>query len=330
MSPAARGPLSRYRQLSKSRAGTLAGTAAMSALIMCAAQPLAAMAAPTTPPAAVGSSASHSLALSAPPTPIPVIPGIPSTVTIRLINPAATPVSATLTDQLAELGDNGSVRLLNEQDPRWVGRIALPPHPVTLPPRSFLPITIHIAVPATIEPDLYFIGVVATPVATGNGSVHIISRVGALITLDVPGPRRRILHAAVHAGLFQLASTAHATLQVSNPGFAAVRFFGEENAPATPGEAPSPTRIQPAILPVGRHRAYQVTSTSSWPIAFVTMKVRLSYPDRTDTATKDVFASRRILLVKPWVPILAAAVLLAAAALLLNLRQRRRKRGNSS
>lgn len=310
-------------------ASTLTGIAVLASVLLIPPTPAAAAPrlAPATGAAGAGNSA---LTVSVPPAPVPVHPGQEAAVVIRLINQGTDPVRVTLSDRGAELGDNGSVQLMDQADPLWAGRVTFPAGEVTIPGQDFLPVSLQIRVPQSIHPDLYFLGLVVTPAPTKAGSVQVVNQIGALITLDVPGPRQRELSAVLDTSPVQLSGTATGTLQVRNPGRSVVRFFGENNVTASPGGGtPQQYRIDSAILPAGRQRSFPVAAPSSWPIELVTMDVRLSYPDQTESQTTEVTASADILLIQPWVPIVAALTVLTGVTILLLRRFRPRARGRA-
>lgn len=272
-----------------------------------------------------GQSGDSGLTVSVPPSAIPIHPGQDSSVSIRVINQGADPVNVTLSDRGAELGDNGAVRLSDQEDPLWAGRVTLPAGELTIPGKGYQTVTVQVHAPEAIDPDLYFMGLMVTPAASKAGSVQVVNQIGTLISFDVPGPRSQELSAGMDASPFQVAGTAAATLQVHNPGHSVLRFFGETDT----ADSAQPARIDTSILPVGRERSLPVTAKADWPVQLVTLNARLSYSDQTASATTEVTATTDVWLIQPWVPIAAAVALFLGAAALAFRRIRaviRRKR----
>ena len=67
-----------------------------------------------------------------------------------------------------------------------------------------------------------------------------------------------------------------------------------------------------------------VTAKPHWPIGMVTMTIHLTYPGRTDAATKELTVSKRVLVISPWVPIALAGVFLFGIVAFWIRRRRRR------
>jgi hypothetical protein len=311
------------------KAATVVATVA-TAFLGCAAVATAVPTAAPRPGLAGASGGGRTLAVSVPPVPTLVAPGGTAAVPIRIVNPGTTPVTVTLAGRQIELGDNGSVRLIDGPDPLWNGRVDFPVGPLVLPGHSFRTITVRLRIPQRIDPDLYFVGFVTTPSGGTAGSVQVRNQVGSFVSLDVPGPRLRDLRAALSAPRVHFGSKTTVNLRVSNPGHAVVRFFGENDVSTSPGTGrPQQQRFEPAILPVGRHRSIHLVATSDWPVGFVRMTVRLTYPGQLDSSTKDVVVSTRVLVVRPWVPAALALIVLAAGAWLVRRHLTRRQNRRS-
>ncbi len=207
-----------------------------------------------------------------------------------------------------------------------IGSVGFPRDELTIPAQSYLDVPLTIQVPARLSPDLYFVGFLVTPVATGSGSLHVINQIGSFVTIDVPGPRVRALTASFQLPSLSFGSRARGTVRIANTGRSAVRFWGEQDTRSAPGgSAVQQRRFDPSLLPAGKHRFVDVSAKPAWPIGTVTMTVHLVYPGRTEAATKELVVTKRVLVINPLVP--AALALALLIGVLLVWRRRRRRPG---
>ncbi len=282
--------------------------------VLAALPAIAAMAAPVA--------GTRSLAVSVPPDPVPIAAGKRARTAIRVVNPGRRPVTVVVRGHGAVLGDDGKIAMAAGGDPGWPGRQTFPAKPLTIPARGYRDVPVAIRVPKRAAPDLYFVGFLVTPLATGRGNVHLINQIGSFVTVDVPGPRERRLQASFHVPGVTLGGEATGSLQVANIGRAAVRFWGENDVRSSGGSAVQ-QRLDPSLVPVGRSRAFAVAGSSSWPVGMVTMTVHIVYPGRTEATTREIILSKRVLVIHPWV-VFAAMGTTVAVPLLLIYRRRRK------
>ncbi len=267
---------------------------------------------------------SRSLAVSVPPDPVPVQPGSPTRTLVRILNPTATPITVTIDGRALALGDNGRVAIGAEPDPRWSGLVNFPVGGLTIPALGYRDVPLEVHVPQHLTPDLYFIGFVVTPTATGAGSVHVINQIGSFVTIDVPGPRVRKLTGSFQVPGLVFGSAATGELRIGNVGRAAVQFWGENDQRFTPSGTFVEQRITPLLLPAGKWRFFTVRAKTSWPIGLVTMKLHVVYPGRTASETKELTFSKQVLIVSPVVPFGLLGLLLGGILLARLLVVRRR------
>ena len=267
----------------------------------------------------------RALAVSVPPDPVPIQAGTSGQTLARVINPNRAPVSVTIASRALSLGNNGKVTVRREPDQRWQKHVHFPTRPLTIPAQGYLDIPLGIQVPRRIEPDLYFIGFLVTPIASSTGSVQVINQIGSFITIDVPGPRLRKLEAAFDLPSFVLASDVQGTLRITNVGRAAVRFWGENDTTSSPGGGLRQQRLDPSLLPRGTSRFISVSGKPAWPVGFVTMTVHVIYPGRTDATTKELIFSKRVIVIHPLVPIGLGSLFLFGGLLWWARRRRRRQ-----
>ena len=252
-----------------------------------------------------------------------------------MLNPGVTPVTVTVKSEGINLGDNGTTAFTGRSDPLWAGRAAFPPGDIHILAQHFVDLSVVVHMPAQIDPDLYYIGFVVTPVPTVSGEVVVINQIGAFLTIDVPGPRVRALSAdltttgfnwgPIHLNTLVVGDHVDGRLTVRNIGASSVLFFGENDVTSAPiGGSPSQQRITRSLLPIGRSRWFAVGAQPAFPIDLVTMTDTVSFPDRTGTGTLQVVRTRTILVISPWVVVVVCGLLAAFASWRLLVRHRRR------
>ena len=246
-------------------------------------------------------SGSRALAVSVPADPVPAKVGGVARTLIRVVNPNDFAVTVVIRSRTLALGDDGKVTVGSGPDPRWAGRVRFPGAALRIPAQSFRNVPLAIRVPH-LSPDLYFVGFLVTPVATEGGSIKVVNQIGSFLTLDVPGPRLRLLTGHLYLPSFVLGSRASGDVRVTNLGHASVTMWGENDTTSSPGGVYQQERLGPSLLPVGRSRSIAVTGKPRWPVGIVTVTTRVTYPGRTAAATRKLVLSRRVVVVSPWVP----------------------------
>jgi hypothetical protein len=254
---------------------------------------------------------------------------------IRVLNPGASPVTVTVKSEGINLGDNGTTAFTGKSDALWAGRTAFPPGDIHILAQHFVDLSVVVHMPTQIDPDLYYIGFVVTPVPTVSGEVVVINQIGAFLTIDVPGPRVRALSAEltttgfnwgpIHINTLVVGDHVDGRLTVRNIGASSVLFFGENDVTSAPiSGSPSQQRISRSLLPIRRSRWFAVAAQPAFPIDLVTMTETVSFPDRTGTGTLAVVRTKTILVISPWVIVVICGLLAAFAGWRLRVRYRRR------
>ena len=267
-------------------------------------------------------SGSRALAVSVPADPVPAEVGGVARTLIRVVNPNGFAVTVVIRSRTLALGDDGRVSVGGGPDPRWAGRVQFPVGALRIPAQSYRNVPLAIHVPH-LSPDLYFVGFLVTPVATEGGSIKVVNQIGSFLTLDVPGPRLRLLTGHLRLPSFVLGSRASGEMRVTNLGHASVTLWGENDTTSSPGGVFQQERLGPSLLPVGRSRSIAVTAKPRWPVGIVTVTTRVTYPGRTAAETRQLVLTRRVIVVSPWVP---AAIGALFGLLLATLWWRRRRR----
>jgi hypothetical protein len=305
---------------------SLAAGIGITCALACA--PLAVVAAGPSPTAAP-----RSIAVSVPSDAVPLHPGETGRIAFRVLDPTPNPVTVTVIGMGLSLGDNGQVSFTGAPDPLWAARAEFPSAPFTVAAMSYVDAAVTVHMPAQIAPDLYYLGFVVRPVATGAG-VKIINEIGGFFTIDVPGPRVRSLAADLQTDGFNL-GPIHLSglvvgdhvvgrLTVHNTGASAVQFWGENDVTTWAASTPTQQRIGQSLLPIARWRSFDVGGQPGFPVDFVTLTVTVTYPATTAQQTTQVLLTRRILVVSPWVIVVLGALI--ASLILWRLRVRARRR----
>lgn len=306
----------------RSLAGAMAITCVLFSL------PLAVLAAS---PATTAST--RSIAVSVPSQATPLHPGETGQIAFRVLDPTPNPVTVTIIGMGLNLGDNGRVTFTGAPDPLWSSRAAFPSAPLVVPAMGYIDASVTVHMPAVIAPDLYYLGFVVRPVATGTG-VKIINEIGGFFTIDVPGPRARSLSAdlevdgfnfgPIHLPGLVVGDHVDGQLTVHNTGNAAVQFWGENDVTTWAASTPAQQRIGQSLLPIARWRSFGVGGQPAFPVDFVTLSVTVMYPATTTSSTKQILLTKRMLVISPWVIIVVGGLIVLLILWRLRVRARRR------
>lgn len=297
--------------------------------------------APLSASAAAGSSAPRSIAVSVRADPVSLSPGQIAAVPIRVLNPGSSSVTVTVKGVGVSLGDDGATSFTGKPDARWATRTTFPSGDITIAAQHYADLSITVDMPATITPDLYYIGFLVTPVATVSGDVVVINQIGAFLTINVPGARVRAISAdlstagfnwgPIHINTLVIGTRVDGRLTVFNIGTSSVLFYGENDATSAPvGGPPAQQRIARSLLPIGTSRWFAVNAYPAFPIDLVTMNDIVTYPDRSGTGTLQIVRTKTVLVINPLVVVLVGVLLLVFAGWRLNARHRRRLERRSS
>lgn len=254
------------------------------------------------------------LSVSYPPDPLPVSPGSTSTFTLQVTDTGNNPLPVIVTSNRVVLLDNGETQFAPGPDPRFANRITVTPNQLSLSPHQQLPVTVSVTMPAKIAPDDYYLGFLVSPEISGR-PVRVVNDVGALVVLDVPGPRNERL-AGHYVGLpsFSLSGSVSGQLQASNVGRSSLHFSSETTVNGTPSPPHSMALVidRALLLPAGLHRDLPVHVSSWLGLGWYHVRSTLYY-DVSSNRTATVNLSRTVVLVAwPW---LALPVLIVGGIL---------------
>jgi hypothetical protein len=262
-------------------------------------------------------SVERSIAVSVPPDPVSLGPGQVGIVQLRVVNPGPTPVRVKVTGRGLTLGDEGEVTINGGPDPVWGDEVHFPSGPFTIPAQGFKNLAVKVHTPSSLQPDLYLIGFVVTPIPNQTTGVTVINQIGGFFTIDIPGPRDRRLAADLELPGWSIlglhvfvGSDLNGTLHVHNIGQAAVRLWGETDTTTT-GGSPGQMRIPMSLVPSLRERTFVVVAKPAWPIGFIHIQARIVYPTTTETTTTEIVFTRSVLVIDPLVLVILAILLVA-------------------
>jgi len=275
-------------------------------------------------------SVGRSIAVSVPPDPVSLGPGQVGVVQLRVVNPGTTPVRVRVIGRGLTLGDEGEITINDGPDPLWGDEVHFPSGPFTIPAQGFKNLAVTVHAPSSLQPDLYFLGFVVTPIPNPATGLTVINQIGGFFTIDIPGPRDRRLAADLELPGWSIlglhvfvGSDLNGTLHVHNIGQAAVRFWGETDTTTT-GGSPGQMRIPISLVPSLRERTFVVAGKPAWPIGFVHIQVRIVYPTTTDATTTEIVFTRSVLVIDPLVLVVLA--ILALVVIWRRARVGRRRR----
>jgi hypothetical protein len=299
--------------------------------IAASAAPMAARAA--SPSTAVP--APRTIAVSVPSDPVPLSPGETSQIPLRVVDPTSRPVIVTVTGRAVTLGDNGQVGFSSAQEPTWIAQAQFPSGDLTVPAMGFIDVNVTVRMPAVISPDLYYVGFVVRPVASGPG-ITLINEIGGFFTIDVPGPRVRSLSADLNVAGFNLGPIHLSNLvigdhvvgqlNVHNTGAAAIRFWGENDDTSWFASTPIQLRLAKSLLPIARSRSFAVSAEPAMLFDLVTIAVTVTYPGTTESTTEQVVITKTVLVISPWLLVIVCLLIAGVVGWRLRVRQRRRAR----
>jgi hypothetical protein len=272
--------------------------------------------------AGAGAGAPAALSVTSPAEPVDATPGSPATAMLTVGNLSQGPLPVRVTAVGVQLLDNGKTRLGQSDDPRFAGRVHINPGALTIQARHKATVEITVDVPSGLQPDDYFLGFLVTPILNAP-SVTVVNQIGALVVLDVPGPRLRKLTARAIGPprvRFTFGRSAAGTVRVTNVGAATVPFSATTETQGWPA-ASQPYRVEPRqVLPPGLSRDTPLHVTTPFGLGWYTIRTTLIY-NLTEQTTGQVVVSRRVLVVNP---LLAIPVVVLLASLVWRRRRRQR------
>lgn len=180
----------------------------------------------SVPAGAAKGGSSADLFVTSPPTPITAAPGAVAKATLTVGNIGHSLLDVSIIAASVKLLDNGGTQFLDHPDPLFAGRVSVVPDTLSLPARTERHVQISVRMPSDLQPNDYFLGFLVSPIINSS-SVAVVNDIGALVILDIPGPRSRKLTAQI-LGLSWLnlsfSSSASGILRAKSVGVATLQF----------------------------------------------------------------------------------------------------------
>jgi len=210
-------------------------------------------------------------------------------------------------------------------------RIRIVPDRLHLRGRQQKSVTVTVRMPKSIRSDDYFIGILATPVV-GPGVIRAVNNVGALIVLNVPGPRSpRLTAQFLDLPHVVFGNKVKGSLRARSTGVSTLQFTTDTQVTGFVAPRP-PVTMEPAhLLPPGLYWDVPIHWSSWLGLGWYTVHSTLVY-NVTDQRTADVVLSRTVFVIAP-VWFLVPGFIVAVVVLLIWRRRRRkgsRRRGKAS
>lgn len=267
------------------------------------------------------------LSVSTPNGTLAAVPGQTIATWVRVSNNGNTPLQVAITPATVVLGNNGDTHMSSTPDPRFPGRMTFSTSSATVQPNTQIKVVVTIAVPTTLVPDIYLLGLVVTPTPAA-GSVQVVNQVGALFAVDLPGSRDRRLTATwIDPPHFVFDAHPTLTLRVRNIGKSALTFTAESMITGSGHIAPANIRQESLLLPAGRYRDVTVKWTGSSAFAVQTVTSRVVF-HKTQATTAQALVNHTIILISiPLLIALGGLVLLIIGSIVFLIM--RRQRSNS-
>jgi len=225
-----------------------------------------------------------------------------------------------------KLLDNGGTQFLDHPDPLFAGRVSVVPDTLSLPGRTEHKVQISVRMPRGLQPNDYFLGFLVSPIINSS-SVAVVNDIGALVIVDVPGPRNRKLTAQI-LGLswlnFSFSGSASGILRAKSTGVATVQFYTTIEITGWPTAKPDYVDVPAHLLPTGLYRDMPLHVSSFLGLGWYTFHATLVY-NLTAQTTGDVALSRMVIVLNPlWLLVFPALILLG---IWIWRRRRGRRRG---
>jgi len=223
--------------------------------------------------------------------------------------------------------DDGKVSLDEQSDPAWAKEAAYPGS-LSLAPHSLRRVPVSLRMPAGLLPDVYLLGfVVEAQPHDGGADIRVYHRVGALITVQVPGPRERRLDLELEpTGFLHIGSTLDGSFKVRNVGSAAALGRGQvqvNEARSRENVAVVQATDKMELFPAGTSRQVAFEYVTHGWFLYARPQAQLLYGNGT-SAMQSVIREGEPVLIIPWRTIIVACLILLALTAYLIWRRRQR------
>jgi hypothetical protein len=224
--------------------------------------------------------------------------------------------------------DNGRADFVEQGDPIWSKAVTMVSS-VRLAAHTFRSIPVAIRVPAGLLPDLYLLGFVAEaqPVDP-QAPVLLYHRIGALVTVELPGPRERKL--AVHiapTSFLHLGSSYDGAFVVRNVGTAAALardqvLIGSQLTHHAVGMIRTSDAME--LIPSGTARNVPFRYAVHGFFLYARPQAEVIYGNGT-SAMQTITVQGQSMLVVPWLTLILLGLVVAMVTAYLIWQRRRRE-----
>jgi len=276
-----------------------------------------------TASATSAAASSSDLSVTYPSDPILVAPGSTTSFKLLVTNIGHAPLTVVVTAHQVLLADNGRTRFAPGPDPRFASGTTIKPEQFTLAASHRRDVMVSVFVPKSLTPDDYFLGWLVSPVLTAP-AVAAVNEVGALVVLDVPGPRDPRLSASfVGLPSLNFSGTADGYVRVTSTGTSTVSFTTDTEVTGFVHPSPSVIEEPPRLLPPTLTREIPVSFSSWLGLGWYTVHSTIVY-NVTAQRTGEVSLSSTVILIAPYW--LALPVVVLATIAVVAIRRRRKAR----
>ncbi len=148
----------------------------------------------------------------------PAVPGTTVARDVRVSNLGDTELRVRVEARGIDLLDDGATRVLDAEDPRWMGQVTIAQPDVVVPPHDTTTVPIVVAIPSDAPPDDYLLGIAVIPQVVGDG-IRIVNSIGVLLPISVQGDRVRSLELVEHQlPRFVVGDEVTGTVRIKNTG----------------------------------------------------------------------------------------------------------------
>lgn len=277
-------------------------------------------------PAAAGAASGQGLVVSVPAGPVTAQPGGVVHTDLRIGNTSAQPMTVHVSVGGVRFGSDGSATVTDQPDPEWANRLTLATTSLVVPAASSVVDAVTALMPAHAAPNDYFVGFLVSRAVTRPGNVDVVTRIAALLDLQVPGPRHSQLRlVSVTMPSVLTGSRLRVTAVVYNPGRTFVTVWGEVHLSPFASATQIVTFPGRTTVAPGQTRTLQATADVGAGIGPVDAHTFVFFNTRPSTVAQLEGSGTAWLVNPPELPAVPMALLLAALAVWLRGRRRRRR-----
>jgi hypothetical protein len=233
-----------------------------------------------------GGDGGTSFGLSTPAENVALHPGEKTDTWIQISNQLDKPVDYTIMQVTMVPQDEGHFNVVDQPDPSWNDHLSFPSQ-VTVGPKNYVKVPIHIDMPADAKPDIYLVGFAVQPITnTPSSGIAVKNRIAHYISVEVPGARTpKITVHVKKMKSFILGNTLAGSFKMRNEG-ATTTVRGQVRVNTWKGKNVSvvqATGDDPLLLPRGAGRTASYKWKASGLFFLGRANLEVGYPNGTAT-----------------------------------------------